>query len=235
MATALDIIKGARWIMGSLRASESPSTDEITRDLAFLNSMIDNWGIREFLSLTLHQESFTLTASQVSYTVGVNQTINIALPNKLSSAFLRDSNTDTDIEVIDRERYDAHGDKTVEGAPSELFYDAGETQEANQKGVIYLYPVPDKAYQLFIIYSKSLTPYASSGATSTFPPSYERVLKYNLAIELAPVYGWDVTVEVAKIAQDSLDAIIRLNSRLPIAVIDLMQPSGFNIKSGDYN
>jgi hypothetical protein len=231
MSTALDIIKGARWIMGTLNAGDTPSAAEITRDLLFLNSLINNWGIRAVLSSALVNDNFTCTVSQASYQIGTNQAINASKPNKISSAFLRDANgNDSNIEIIDRERYDAHGDKTVKGIPNELYYYPGNTQQVNQAGTMYFYPVPDSAYQIYLNSSKPLTPFTASTDTFTFPVAYERALKYQLAIDLASVYGWEITQGVVMLAKESLDAIIKLNSRQPIATVDLGMSAGkYNI------
>jgi hypothetical protein len=81
------------------------------------------------------------------------------------------------------------------------------------------------------------TKFASLTSTVTFPASYYKALKFNLAIELAPEYpGVVVSDEVKILAIESIETLEATNAVPIIASMDLPgQKGSFNIYSGDYN
>lgn len=243
MATysAQDIIKAAFRVLGVTSKSESPTADEMNDALQSLNFMIDNWAARRLLGTALIRESFPLTAFQQSYTIGVGGNFNTAVPFDIMSAFYRDSfNVDRQLEIVTREQFDSYEDKQIVSAlPEALFFDPGPTQQVNELGTIYLYFTPDasSSYTLFIESQKPFTEFAALTTTVTFPPSYYRALKWNLALELAAEYGRPITQDMNENAIESLETLEAVNAVQVTCTMDMpgTKGGGFNWISGEPN
>jgi hypothetical protein len=180
-STALELIKDAQRILGT------PARVNTQDALRALNMMLDNWAVNGVVATAQTRSSASIAAGSASYTIGSGQTINATKPQRIISAFLRDSdNTDTALSMVEREQYDSISTKSTTGVPDRLFYDPGVTQQATQVGTIYLYPVPSSAYTLFMEAELPFTQIATFTAGMTFPSYYERAIKFGLAIELAP-------------------------------------------------
>ena len=50
-------------------------------------------------------------------------------------------------------------------------------------------PVPDAALTITLVHDEAFTALASVSTSLSFPPGYERALRYALAVELAPEFG----------------------------------------------
>jgi hypothetical protein len=100
---------------------------------------------------------------------------------------------------------------------------------------LWLNPIPVNADSLILYAWQQLGAFASVNATFDMPPGYMRALRYNLARELAPEYGLSLSVEATKIADESLAAIKRGNSKPSFMRSDaaLLRRGPFNVVSGD--
>ena len=228
--TVGELLKSSLRLIGAIATGETPSNDEMKDALSALNTMLDGWSAHRLTVYATTQESLTLTAADYEYTIGSSGNLNTTKPVKVLSAFTRDSSgQDYPVEVYtDRERYNALIDKDASGRPEELFY-----VPSHPLGYLYLYPAPDTAYTLYIESLKPLS--ALSGYTTeiSLPTGYERALKYNLAIELAPEFGVSVPAEVAAVAMESYRAIANVNAPTVMATMDVPYTNGvYNIYTG---
>ena len=108
--------------------------------------------------------------------------------------------------------------KTAEGTPSRLFYDANWSTGL---GTITVYPTPDSSLADLILYVREpLTAFADLSTVYTFPPGYDRAIRTNLALQLAP--GWDAvpSPELRADAARSLTLLKRANVRVPQMTMD---------------
>jgi len=201
MTTARTIIRKALQKIGALVKSEQPSADEANDGLDALNAMIDSWGNDSLSVYARTWETFPLTSS-ASYTIGTGGNFNTARPENIVSAYLRSGTVDYPVEVIDDEAYSTIVFKSLQGISYFLNYD-----NAYPLGNIRLYPVPSASYSLFILTEKALTQFTNLDTALSMPPGTERALIYNLAIDLAPEYGQQVSAELAKTAAESLGLI----------------------------
>lgn len=241
---ALTIITDAMKTIGVLAKNETLSADEANDGLRALNVMLDSWSARKLLSLAGIEEPFPLIYNQASYTIGTGGNFNTTTPLAITSAFLRDGNNiDNPIEVVDKELYDSYGDKSFSRVrPTTIAFDPGSTQQAIRAGTIYVYPIPDNSttYTLFITEQKMLTEFTSLTTTVTFPPSYTRALKYNLAVELYGDYFNESKVPIPPLtlalARESIRVLETVNAkRIPAAMDIPGRVSVFNIYTGDYS
>lgn len=228
--TVGELLKSSLRLIGAIATGETPSNDEMKDALSALNLMLDAWSIKRGMIYVTTLENFNLVAGTASYTIGSSGTFDTTKPVKVLSAYTRDSDgNDSPLEVYtERERYNAHTDKTLSRRPDELFY-----QPSHALAYLYAYPVPDEAYTLYI---ESLKPLSSlSGYTTeiSLPDGYENALVYNLAVRLAPEFGTTASPEVVAMAVDSMNDLRIINSPEVTAKLDIpVVGVSMNIETG---
>jgi hypothetical protein len=207
MTTGLDIITKALQKNGVLVKSEAPSSDEADDALDALNAMISAWSNDSMLIYARTEENFPLSDGVAEYTIGTSQTFNTTRPIFITRAYVRQNNTDYDLEPLTDEAYYSIADKNTSSIPKFFNFNNGFPT-----GKIKLWPVPNAAYTLYIQSEKELSGFTLSGNVS-LPPGWEQALIYNLAVVLAPDYGEAVNQTslalAAKIAAESKTGIMR--------------------------
>ncbi len=219
MATAQDIIKGALRLIGAIGKGETPEDHELQDGLEALNQMLDTLSIKRKVIFARTEENFTLIVGQGDYDIGTNT----ERPIRIEKAYIRETatNTDTPVKIITEGEYNDIHEKFTQGRPYLLYYDP-----QYPAGLFFLYFVPDKAYKLFVDSWKPFTRFAALTTVVTFPPGYERMLKYNLTSDIASEYGLEVPSSVARVAKKSLKAIKNVNAERLISKTGLPTSKG---------
>lgn len=209
MTTALDHITGAARLIGVAYKGEALSADEAADGLAALNDMLASWSNDDLLTYAYEWNNFSLTAGVASYLMGEGQTFNDTRPINIAAAFVRSGSTDYQLQLISPEQYELEIPvKTVSSTiPQYLSYD-----NAYPYPTIRIYPVPATNNSLYMLYNKPLETIASLDTTVDLPPGWNRAIKYNLAIEMAPEFGQEPSASVVDTARKSLGAIKRATS-----------------------
>lgn len=210
MASAQTIIDRALRLIGAIASGESPTAQESADALVALNAMISSWQTEKLNVYAFVDTAFTLVATDSSYTVGPAG--NFALtprPSKIENVYVRASDIDYPVELIDKDKWLSIPDKTSDSdIPIYAYYEPTLTT-----GTLQLWPVPNAAYSLHIVTWTTLVELAALATTITLPQGYERALAYNLAIEIAPEYEKPASPSVQSIAMESKAAIKRMNNR----------------------
>ena len=110
-------------------------------------------------------------------------------PMKIVDALRRDleSNSDTPIDVLPRERYITLTPKTVDGPITQIYYDP---QISPAK--LFTWPETDSIHKILILYAqKTLADLDAAGDNPEFPQEWLLALSTNLAKELLPKFGSD--------------------------------------------
>lgn len=205
MTTARDIITKALNKVGAGFKGQAPASDEVNDALDMLNNLLQSLSNDSMLVYTRTWETFTLSTNTASYTIGTGKTFNTAKPLLIVESHIKNGNTDYPLAKITDENYNSLiTDKTVGGIPTYFNYDNGHTF-----GTIRLYPVPQSAYQIFLLTEKELTTFALDDDV-LLPAGWERMLIYNLAVELFPEYEQQIDQVVLKIAEDA-KRLVRAN------------------------
>tara|TARA_R110000868_G_scaffold336958_2_gene597886 strand:- start:131 stop:826 length:696 start_codon:yes stop_codon:yes gene_type:complete len=216
MATANDLMTYSMKLIGKLGQGETMTADDQTDCFNALNSMLESWWIQRLAVYQILKETFSLVANDVDYTIGSGGNFNTTRPVKIDSAQIRDNSMDYPMEQIYSDEYAAIMNKAVTSTiPYQFYYD-----NAYPLATIYLYPVPSSANQIILNTWKQLQSFSAVTTTVALPPGYERAIKYNLALEIAPLFGVDVTSGVRKIAAESLGDIKRANETPLYAQLD---------------
>lgn len=197
MTTALGIIKSAMRKVGVLTKTENPSADEAQDGLEMLNDLLSSLSNDSMVIYARYSEDFTLSGVDGSYTIGTGGDFNTARPVKIISAFIRSGDVDYPLDILSDEQYYSIAVKSTSDMPRGLNF-----SNDYPLGVIKLYPVPDANYQLFILSEKQLSQFTIN-QTVDLPAGWNRMLIYNLALEMFSEYGQPATQEVKMIADDS--------------------------------
>jgi hypothetical protein len=201
--------------------------------LGALNALLDSWSTEELLVYAYTPESaLTLVAGQATYTMGTSGNITTR-PMRIEKAVIRDGSTDYPVRMLTLDEYVRITSKSTQATyPDSLYDDGGYPQRT-----ITLFPVPSAAKQLVLFTLRPLTQIATIDTTISLPPGYERALRFNLALDLAPEYGRMVPDAVAINAVDSKATIKRANYKPRVLRIDDV-PAGrqgaYNINTGGY-
>jgi hypothetical protein len=137
------------------------------------------------------------------------------------------------LKLINQQQYDGIAVKTVTSTYPQVMF-VNMTYPDIEMSV---YPVPTKLLEFHIVSAKVLDQPADLATTLAFPPGYLRAFRYNLACEIAAMYGVEPTRQVQRIAMTSKRDIKRINNpngimSLPYSIVATRQR--FNIFAGNY-
>jgi hypothetical protein len=120
------------------------------------------------------------------------------LPGLLSAVLRDTSNQDTVLPVNKtRQDYEAVGDKTADGTPLWLAYEATLTN-----GTIYLSSEPNDVTKVIrVVFLGTQEDFDAAADTPDYPQEWYRALVAQLAIDICPMFGRAVTAEM-KLARD---------------------------------
>lgn len=235
-----DLISASLRKIGALSSGETIEPARQAEALSALQVMLRSWGAINSQIYATVKESVTLVSGTGSYTWGSGGTFNTTRPNQVTGSYILESGTTTHpVDIISEGTYRGISVKETSGLPNSLYF-----HPAYPLATVYLYPVPDSAYALYLDSYKPFVETGSFGLTTdaiSFPSYYEEAIIYNLAIRLAPEYGKNVLTEVATIAKYSLDALINLHAGSRVEPVYIRVPASapygarYSINSDSYH
>lgn len=231
--TAADLIEGAFRVLGVLAAEETPSASEQEDGLEVLNELLDSWANDRLALFATLRSSYTLTPSLNPHTIGSGGTFNATRPVKIDRAsivYAGSTNSEIPLEMLSDDEWQIRQGKASTGVPSGLWIES-----AYPLMKLWLNPIPQNADTLVLYTWQQLTSFASASDTLSVPVGYARALRYNLAKDLAPEYGVQLSDVAAEIAAESLAKLKRTNTKPLYLRSDAatLRHGGFNLISGD--
>jgi hypothetical protein len=226
-----EIIALALKMANVLGVGQTASAEDANDAFNLLNMMMAQWQRRRYIVYQLVTTSKVATGA-LSYTVGPGGDFNIPRPAKIESAFFRMQSgsplpVDYNLTILRaKEDYNRIGIKTLNAFPQYAFYDSG-----NPLGNLYIWPVPNNQYEIFITVFQQLQQFNTLNDVITLPPEYKAAIMWNLALELYPMYGLPVNEVVAKKAEASLRIVHDTNTQIP----RLQMPTQLQSKPGNYS
>lgn len=235
MTTVREIITDSLKDLGAIAIDETPSDSEASDAFRCLNQMIQSWKTESLVVYAKNQQVFTYPVTgQTSYTIGPTGDFVTDRPINIDAAYNRDSNQN-DYKIYVARDFSDYSNLITKSVTATLvtllYYDP-----TYPNGTIYLWPTPNTtSYRLVIWTWTSVSEFSSLNDVITLPPGYERAIRSNLAIELAPRYGREVTQAMATIATESKAQIKRTNMTIPTLSFDVGMGSrglSFNYLTG---
>jgi hypothetical protein len=228
--TAREMIASSLRLIGVLASSETPSSDEANDALESLNQMLSSWSTENLVIYQKVREEFSLVANTASYTWGTGGTFNSSRPIEVLSANLEIQGTDPQeipLKILTLKEYAALSLKEATSSYPQCVYFDGAYPLL---GVTFWLVPTDTEKAVFY----SLKPFSTLTLSTelSYPPGYEKAIRYNLAIDLAPEYGRQPDALIMQQAMDAKASIKRKNMQTPILTTDLPICSGKN--SFDY-
>lgn len=225
--TAQTLINSAMRLIGATASGETPTTDESNDALVVLNDMLDQWNSEHLMTFTTQPHTFALTTSQ-TYTLGTGGAFNMARPARIEQAVLQ-INTDPTfpLEFVLRqftdEEWEAITIKSLSNTYPMGFWDDG----GFPLRTLYFWPIPSGVSLNVVIYPwEPLTSFASLSTDNSYPPGYNKALRYNLAVDLAAEFEQPLNPQVAITAARTKGKLKTMNSEPPLMTPDraLMDP-----------
>lgn len=210
----------------------TPSAAMYTVGLELLNDMLRQWSAEGNLVYEETREDIVINSGDQSFTIGASGDKVTARPIQITQALLKDANNiEYRLRLADKHQYASFSDKSVTGLPGWLYY-----LKTFPNGTLYFERTTDKAYTLVLTSIKALTEFPDGTTEISLPDHYEKALKDNLTVEIAPEMGAAkrVTPLMLKTAERSLSTIIGEATNLNESRTELSQPSVYNIEGDTY-
>lgn len=235
MTTVRTLITQAMKDLGAIGVNETPTAAEASDAFEVLNQMIGTWRTESLIVYAKAQNVYTYPVTgQQSYTIGPTGDFVTDRPVRIDAAYNRDAN-DNDYLIYVAKDFKDYSDLITKNVTANLvtllYYDP-----TYPNGTIYLWPTPNTdSYRLVLWTWDTVEEFASLDTVIALPPGYERALRSNLAVELSPRYGREVSNILMKTAIESKAQIKRTNVTIATMKFDTgITPRGltFNYLTG---
>lgn len=241
--TAGTLLKSAFGLIGVYQTNETLTATDGADGLARLNMFMGQLSISPQSIPCRIRESFAMVADQGGptnpYTIGPSGDFNTTRPHVIEQAALLLTQAQPDpvevpLAILTNDAYDAIQVKDLSNLqPTGLFY---QPTYASGLGSIYLWPVPNVAYNELVIYRLSqMATFTSLSASVDLPPGADEMLVYNMAMRLAAPYGKVCPPDVMNLAAITMRTFKRGNNKLadvPQEVFTGTRKFGYNIQTG---
>jgi len=219
--TALDLINGSLRLLGVLASGEVAPNSEANDAFSSLNDMIDTWSNESLLIYEKAYETFGVNVNQQSYQWGAGATdFNSPRPQRLENINWQQVTATTTLELpVDILNKDQWAAISIKGITSSIVTRAW-LEFTYPNATLWLWPIPSVAANIVVWSWKPLIDIASINTTLSLPPGYQRALRYNLALELAPEYGVQVDPIVEAHAIESKANLKVMNSKILMMACD---------------
>ena len=226
-----ELITEALELLGVLAEDEDPTPSQLKSAKRTLNYTLDSLNSEKAAVHAMTSVTKVLTAADGSYTLGAGGDIDTPRPPKLEQgqAYLKDGDSEYELDVLTTQEWAGIPDKTVEGFPAALYY-----APSLDLGNVNLFPVPQSAYTLVLWLPVLLTHVAEVTEQIYLAPAYAQHLSNILAVALAPKFGKSAPPEVLALANLGKANFKRMNSRTPKLCSDVPggQRGDFDIRLG---
>ena len=228
MTTIRDVVTEALLILEIIGEGETPTATQAAGALRVLNTLIDSWAIEGLLVYTLDRQVFALAANVPTYTLGPGGTWNTTplygagtpRPVHVSDAQWKALSQDVwdPVYVMNDHEYQHLALRASTGTQvTALHY-----SPTMPLGTVFVYPTSTVTGQLALFLWH---PYDTQNTLDTvlmFPPGYQRMLEYNLAVDLSERYPGTLRSSTAAFAAESKDKVESMNVRVPLMTSDLV-------------
>lgn len=213
MSTTRDLINGSARLINIVQKGEVLDADDMDVAVYALKGMQESWSNNRLMIYHINQYEFPLQESKRTYTLGPGGDWDVERPMKIenmTARLQRGSLQQVDIIVrgLTVHEYQGIGVKNTPSTFPFAYYDDNAYPLRN----VTFFPVPLGPCSIVLWLREPLLDLTDIDAEVNYPPGYERAFRYNLAVELAPEYGKQVSQEILMKANTSFQELERLNS-----------------------
>jgi len=198
-----------------LASGETATADEATDGLKSLNDILENWSLENLAVWQTDNFTGALTPGQSTYTIGPGGDFNTTRPIRIGLSYTSVNGADFPMTQWGLEEWNSLAVKSIGGISQRFVY-----LNEYPLGQIILYPVPATASTASFAVDRVLTFPLTLASVLSFPPGYEKALRYTLATNLAPEYGVTPPPAVSAIAVSSKADLKRANKKRVVAAYD---------------
>lgn len=214
MTTVRKLITGALRLVNVVQANETPTADDMDITLQSLQGMIDSWSNDSYMIYTMNPYNFPTVGGKQTYTLGPGGEWATERPMQINQAYVHYESSgsqpvDMPITLANDAQWASIAVKSVQTTFPTVLYDNGNYPLRT----IYLWPIPTGEQQITLWLWQPLLNFANLDEEVTFPPGYERAIRFALAVEVAPEFGKSLSEDViakaikAKAELKSLNAV----------------------------
>jgi hypothetical protein len=234
--SAADFIKSALRLVGALRSGLGLSNDELKDAQQVFNDLLDALSVERIMvpattvqTLDQNQAPLMLKPGQQAYKLGNvngNEDFLLSRPSRVERVSVLYSVSQPTPEELTLEMYDdvqwqgISNKSTTSILPQGCFPD--ESNAVFPDTVLSFWPVPTQANPVILYLWQVLQMFPDLTTKFLFPPAYARMLRYNLAVDLAAEFPCDLQKFqiVQKIASETRSQVAGINVRPKEAVCD---------------
>ena len=207
-----DLIAGSLRLLSLYGADETPVDADLNDGLSALNELLNNWNAQHLSVYTVVNRSLPLTVAQSSYTIGIGGDFNVPRPVKIECAGIRltANGLRRELKLDTSYEWNQIPEKSASAKqPLRLYYD-----NDYPLAIIRIWPVPNRACSLDLSTWDELADDLTLADDVNLPPSYQRAIRYNLAVTLSSEYGKGMNPDpvVIAIAKESKAELFALNA-----------------------
>ncbi len=223
--TVQNIADQALMLIGVLTAGRTANSIEYQIVLDALNELVDAFSADGATIYQLVREVFPLIGMP-NYPIGPSALWNTARPEKIRAAAVIGTNGSMPCQIVTPEKFSTIIDRGATGAFADFICCDYDFPISN----IYLWPGPLTGSIELWSY-KPLAAFTALSNTVAFPPGYLEVLKYGLAVAVAPMFP-DAKLspavlskaQTARAVVGALNAVTIGNPAPPVMPTPLQQP-----------
>lgn len=200
-----DLIKRSMYLISAVASGETPDDADLNDALITFNEMIDSLNLQPLACYAKVNEDLTLIPAQASYDWGTTAGVTgftSERPIYLEDVTCVRNGITTPVEVITQQQYDLISLKST----SQPLVERVLYVNSFPLGKLICYPIPSEAVILNVMVNRQISGPATLQTLLAYPPGYQRMLRYNLAVELWPEYP-NATTDIASIKRIAKEAL----------------------------
>lgn len=201
--TPQQVIINALVLLGVIFPGQTPSASMLADSFTRLNNMLASWTTELLIIYGVEKVDNTFVTATNSYTIGPTGVFAGTRPTAIVSAqVIINSGQRFPLKQLTTEEWNEITDQAAASTVPKFIYDDYEYPNST----LYIWPTPtfgSGTYTLELQIWQPLEQFSTLADSFDMPPGYERAVTYNLATELAMVYGRPMSQEAGQIAMDS--------------------------------
>lgn len=221
--TGQQIVTDALAAVGAYGIADNLDPNDAALVLRRLNRLLDSWANEGLMMFQTPIETFTTVPGTAAYSTTLLSGASAGRPADILDMYLRLSNIDYSIELIDYQKFGAIPFKGVLSVPTWCFADPGTTD-----WTLNFFPIPNAVYTGYVTVVRPLsgTPITLSTVV-TLPVGYERAIVDNLAVDIASSFGVQASPVLVASAREAR-AVLKRAKYIPLEM-----DTGLGADAGD--